>query len=86
VTRISWSMSSFARKTFRTTRPRHRDSEKWALQDAHRNQLPKSPYFCGSPESAEDMRVWASRSAEAIPPPQRSTTGGDAVPSGRTFA
>lgn len=44
-------------------------AEKWALQEAHRNQLPKSPYFCGSPESAEDMRSWAIGLQEQFPPP-----------------
>jgi hypothetical protein len=44
-------------------------AEKWALQDTHRNQLPKSPFFCGSPESAEDMRSWALGLREQFPPP-----------------
>ena len=44
-------------------------SEKWALQDAHRNQLLKSPYFCGGPESADEMREWALGLQKQFPPP-----------------
>jgi hypothetical protein len=44
-------------------------SEKWSLQDAHRNWIVKSPYFTGSPESADDMRQWAIGLRQQFPPP-----------------
>lgn len=44
-------------------------SEKWSLQDAHRNRIVKSPYFTGSPESADDMRQWAVELRQQFPPP-----------------
>lgn len=43
-------------------------SEKWSLQDAHRNHLERSPHFLGCPESSEDLRQWAIRFREQFPP------------------